>query len=333
VKASLKFGYTMRVTTAGGDKVSRDYVENYEFEVPEFAGDQAPVRVMVVPGGPRHELGQPASVRYAEAVGGGDAFRPVVREVGGQAYMLMERDTYRNDGWVACPVRADALAETENMFRDLGAVRKGAEVKRKGPPRPSTVDYGDRDYALQAVKKVADSLLVVDGEVYSACPEPVYIAQAGRVVVSFRKPDYEDLADVFRLDELDKAVERASLLGDVAPADVMVPSVRVPDPAFLKADPDGEALLAEAGKIETRAAGLLPELPLDAMSAYCDLRESRERRVGDGMLRDALVSMCAELEKAGHGFGLAGTRDVVRVSDRRREKEMDLSAEALPSFS
>lgn len=282
---TIPYCYTARVVTSSGSVVSRNYVETMDVEIAEL----------------------PASGPTLEWEDRGA--RVVVRTVDGAPHKEM-------------PAQAGgSLAQDvlKSMSSHLRTVQLAFQTKQKGPPRPSTIEHTYKSDCQGDVRKDAAALAIIGGVLHRRIEEPVLIADEGKVHV-LEDTSYAAAHNLFRLDELELAIERAAILGGIGREQVAVAPFALPDAGWLRRDQSLPAIASAARLVRERAEQVLAQLPVEIMMEYCDLRDALGRRErSDEEIRRATAALLSSLRPRSAAMDLAVAAHVLSVDGARRE--------------
>jgi hypothetical protein len=267
----VPFGYEADVLTASNKEVTRRYREVLHVEIPEFEAGGLPA-VLTWQGNKARLDGHVDALSH-----------------GGGLFEVVTRSHWQNGGNAEVPVRADEIEAVvgssatggepnapslRDVFLQPEIAKTGRQddpYNHKGPPKPHTVLRSwDQERARETALSMAREFVVVGGLLHRRIPEPVLVATDKGVLVA---PDTNEQPGrrVFRLDELDAAIDRSRALGLPGPA---APNFRLHRADLLVRDVEPAALFDAARSLLSAVRRKLPELPIPAMEAYCDLQEA-----------------------------------------------------------
>lgn len=277
----IPFGYECKVVTSGGNEVVRRYRETVEIDVPEFE-----------PGA------LPAVLSWRGHHQGGVARVDALYHDGGLYEVVTFRRYAGEGGWENVPVRLeDALSAVSDAMakkpfehgvlhaRDVfvsDEVRKvfseDAPYPHKGPPKPATVvrdRFGNdgRERALERVRDRGEGFVSVGGVLHRRVPEPVLVAAPEGLGLQ-SEPESGKGLRVFRLDDVELALERARIIAKDRKAEVRRPDFQLHRPDLLGREVEGAALHGAARGLLGIAHRGLATASLATMEAYCDLKEA-----------------------------------------------------------
>lgn len=289
---TVPFAYSAWVRTAKKDVVKRSYVETHNFELPANDGVATAFWWM------RRE-GERGEVKIVSG-------QPTMLVLGG-----IGTDDFLFPGHLV-----------NVLSRRVGSVSHGLVVKQKGPPRPETVDVSYRDDAFDSLLRECSRLSLVNGRLHRIARPPMLMAQDGcvRVVEEILADEHQH---AFRLDEIEFAVQRAAILGNVSTSAVERPTMELSSTDWL--DDEVFDLSGRSGlHAFAKAVGkVLHRLPIDAMEAFCDLRDARAANPYDrAVCMEVAERLLAEI---GHRHlpsqGLAVARHMIEVDAARSVNE------------
>lgn len=287
----IPFIYSLWVYTSSGKRVERTYRETIDIDA--RAVDPADF---------------PIGVRLPSAQGPQE-----YRCLDGELYMPVSWNQWVHDGFVA------TRATFEQLESALGGTVRGGprlhdffpqreildagEVKLKGPPKPETIEYGRerREETIERVKAAAAQIVVCDGVVHRRVREPMLVMEKDRPSFRILSDDHPEIAWhlAFRLDEAAEARAMAAETFTTTPAQVHMPDFEV-HPAFPAGREIPFAFMSALMELENAATSVLPDLPLPAMAAYCDLKESRHPPSNDQVAQFvSAMALLTELEAVG----------------------------------
>lgn len=326
MRARIPFTYHAYVITAsGGRSDKRHYRETFEFEIPETgAGDEAlALRIRGY-----HDR-TPAFLLEQ----GGLPREVDVLCIEGQLYEKLRSSDRSATGRVRS---SSEHSDFDAFFYDFvstdSAVKEAEAVKRKGPPRPETVDWSTRDQNLSRVQSLASRFLVVNGDLHKRMAEPMLRVRRGKIdLVSadayeggpgpYAVIQYSDWPHLFGLDEAEAALGRARRQGA---AEVALPVFEVHDAGALRGPDPAIVLRSLARDLEGQIACLLTKASLEVMVAFDALRRGQRMNHQD-VPEDELLALvehtCGILE--GRGFAPEATghvREVLALRAARIER-------------
>lgn len=320
----IPFVYEMTVMTGAGRTVERTYRETLQVDLRAVEAE-AFRPALRIPGRTAH--GEDVVREYRSGPNG--FYEPLVQ------------GEWTPAGHRSVPITQAALEETLereagrpglkiSMFINIPEVLKAAEVKLKGPPKPSTVVYGNdgRASIVKKVRTAADRLLSCEGEIHRSIPEPILVMSRDKPALTMRWTDSPDVEWhlAFRLDDAQEARALAAQVFMTTPAQVEMPEFELlVDDACRARFPYafGAAIL----DLLNAAQNALPDLPLPAMAAYCDLAEARNAPMADEEAQ--FVSAMALIERLEEAEACVSTTRLVRYTLDRvgRAKGLGLSDE------
>lgn len=274
MRIPIPFGYDATVITSGGNEADRRYRETVLVDVPEFVSGELPAVLTWV--GSRHRvdwahvtalhhdgaLYEPAT--FADYKDGEEIDSPVTLE-GIESAIERRMDEW---GHLARPGIKDVFVQ-EHVRRAFPEREPSMHHK---PPKSAAVVETDRPRRLSEAQAAARDFLVVGGAIYRRVPEPVLIASEKDVSVG--SGDGHPVRNLFRLDQLDEALERACLLGGLGRGAIKLPTFKLLRPDLLAADLEEAALRDTAEAALLASAQRMATLPVAGIEAHFDLAEA-----------------------------------------------------------
>jgi hypothetical protein len=177
----------------------------------------------------------------------------------------------------------------------------GGEVKRKGVPDPTRTKHSDRDDNLAKMQACTEDPLVVDDVLFLPVRMPRWIygeerdsygrETSGRCIDWRREGKWFDAVG---LEETDIVQARAEV--DPSAGRLTGPTVEIAKPEFFLSGVDPEAQLGRDIKgLLSAVARNIVDLPLDAMHAYADVRDTLNAMGYGKPVEDNLLDMTRKL--------------------------------------
>jgi hypothetical protein len=240
--------------------------------------------------------------RKPEAAPPGD-----VRRIGAAFYEPLLTYDYDADrgAWFAVPVAAasdkpPSDASVSAALYDVAPVKLGASHNLTFISEKSKGAYShyEKDRVWEAMRRLAATLVAVDGVVHRRIAEPVLTLDLEGKVALNQYAGYSHPGErLFRLDETDVLVETASAIDPImgaANVRTALAGFELVDPSLLMADFAEECLGAAAHRLKSAVAKDAHLHPIELLLAYDDLRLA----LGAGRDRSRPDSVAAPLETA-----------------------------------